>query len=208
MPRRCPRCFQTRQIGHRRTDGPIELALISTNRGRLAWSGDRRTPESGAAQLLPVRPQRFGLGRLGHRDLRIEVPRALLMMFPGRDIFVPPQRRHPHIRCRDGRHTSIFMGIARLEVLAQPRHQLLKLPMLPERPSLRRRKESMLDGVPCDARLALGVRGPVDREALRRLASILRGLRAIGRRQIIEVGEAGEAGIATGHAAIAVFLLG
>ena len=122
--------------------GWSDRACLDIDKSRPpAWSGDRRTPESGAAQLLPVRPQRFGLGRLGHRDLRIEVPRALLMMFPGRDIFVTPQRRHPHVRRRDGRHTSIFMGIARLEVLAQPRHQLLKVPMLPERPSLGRHKD-------------------------------------------------------------------
>ena len=56
-----------------------------------------------------------------------------------------------------------------------------------------------------------GVRGPVDREALRRLASSLRELRAIGPRQTIEVGEVGEVdevGIPTGLAAIAGSSLG
>jgi len=55
--------------------------------------------------------------------------------------------------------------------------------MLPLAPSLGRDEEAVLDGIARDPRLALGVCGPVEREALRRLAARRRGVSASGARR-------------------------
>jgi hypothetical protein len=165
---------------------PIDAAAVSDDRQHLAGSRDRRAPQSGAAQFLAPGSKSLGLLRISSRDALVQLALALLMVFERRDILITQHRRHPHVRLRYRENATFFRHALRLQLIAQSLECLLKIAMLRGSPSLLRGEESMLDRIARDPRLSFWSAGPVERAALRRLASSRRRVRASGRRRTLE----------------------
>ena len=110
------------------------------------------------------------------------------MVLQRRDILVAQQRRHPHVRGRDRRDAAFFQHALRPQVIAKSIKRLYESRRcLGVHRSCATKNPCLMAFRPTRA-FPSAVRGPVERAALRRLASIRRAVRASERRRTLEGG--------------------